>query len=207
MPDQDIFNKRFAKGWGGPARKICRGDNPKNTAEATARALRHDLKETGGIPDLPELHSMLIKAQKGANPKAVYQLFQELKQYERNSINRNLFDSEKKAIIQIYLEFSERNNRHRTLFPTKQQLTEKILENYIVNQLDSKIEISDDSEIAGSWTDENYQEYNRQLNRRKKEIAKSLVKDPNFKKPPRFKAVKKQRISTEKLLHKPIPLE
>ena len=119
MPDQDIFSKGFANGWKSAARKFCKGSSPEIAADVTARALRRDWKEIGGIPNLSELHNMLIKADNNRNPKAVYKLFQELKCYERNSVNRDFADSEKKAVIQIHLESSERNNTHGTLFPTK----------------------------------------------------------------------------------------
>jgi len=208
MPDQDIFNKRFNKGWGGPAKKICKGVSPEIAAAATVRSLRHDLKEMGGVPKFSELYSMLIKAENNGNPKAVYKLFQDLKRYERNSVNRDFTDSVKKAVIQIHLEFSERNSTFRTLFPTKQQLLKKICENYLENQLNSKIDILDESEKTNSnWQDANFQkEYKNQLNRYIEKIIISLTKDPNFKKTLRFSRVGRKKISTKQMLHKPISL-
>ena len=207
MPDQDIFNNKFSKGWARVARKIFKGASPEIAALETARALRGVIKEIGGIRNLSELSDMVYKAQKDVKSIADKELFREFENIERNSQNRVLTAIVNKSIWQNYLDYSERNSNQDILFPTYQDLAENICTNYIEVQLHSKIEILDEIDGASNWKDENFRkDYRKLLEPLIKQISESLAKDPSFKKPPRFSRLKSGQLSTEQLLHSPISL-
>lgn len=206
MPDQDIFNKRFSKGWASPAKKICKGVSPEIAARSTARALSSDLKEVGGIRNLPELCDMIIKTLNVSTPNTVGRLLRELRGLEQNSQNRQFVAGVNAVLWETYSDYSTEHPNRITLFPTAREIAERFCWKYIETQLHSRIEI-DEAESTGHWQNEHYQqEYKKYLDPDIREIAKSLTKDPDFNKPPRLPRVREKNFSTEKMLHKPISL-
>jgi len=55
LPDQDWYDRHVPSPWRRPARAIRDGDSPAQVADLAFRALPRALRETGGVPGLPEM--------------------------------------------------------------------------------------------------------------------------------------------------------
>ncbi len=174
---------------------------------ATARALRNDIKEIGGIRNLSELCDKIIKTLKASTPTAVMKLRNELRSFEQNAQNRQFAAGVSQAVWETYSDYSSKNSNHFNLFPTTQEIAGRFCSIYIETQLHSKIKILDNKDVSSNWKNENFIKlYKESLEQPIKKISESLAKDPSFKKPPRFSKVKSGQLSTEQLLHSPISL-
>ena len=206
MPDQDIFKRQFSKSWKRSAKQIRAGLNAEDAAAVTANALSKDLKDMGGIRNLPELCEMITAALSSDSENESRNLLAKLRAIGQSYHDRQFAAGVTKAAWETYSVCSTNDSNH-ALFPTMQEIAERFCSNYIQIQLHSKLGLLFETGKANKWENENFQkEYRKCLDLHTKKIAKSLTNDPSYKKHPKFSRMKWRRRSTAEILNKPLPL-
>ena len=110
MPDQDIFDHSFPKGWTNPARKINQGVDPEIAAQATARTRRKYLKELSGLPELKTVYELLPISYSPLDSEIILRVFDQIENYERSSSNRDIADILGKTGRQCCIEIAAKRS-------------------------------------------------------------------------------------------------
>lgn len=214
MPDLDIFNRVFASGWVHVARKINNGVQPNFAAYSAAQALKKDIRSLGGFPDLRMLYKLLPRSEDEINPEVSHKVFETIRNFERDSNDRDKARILAKAYLQTYIEIADRLSKDKkgkninSFFPSIEQFAKRICRKFLDYRFHSRLDFFENSkQDNGYWHVHKFRhEYNLHLENYIDKIAVTLTKDPNFTRPPRFKRVKQERKSMKEQLYEPILL-
>lgn len=130
------------------------------------------------------------------------------------SDDRDLAGILKKSYLQTYIEMTNgRNHRNGrndvgNALPSEKNFVKKILEKFLDCQLHGKVDMIERiRQNGGHWSDSSYrQAYCQEIDRHLERIAETLVRDPNFNKPPSVPRYHRVRQTTEELMHAPLEL-